>query len=246
MNKKTLKAALAGLILSVSGFANAGLIAYINASGSDVSFLNSMGHTVTNFVNPIGLTYGALSGYDSVIVSSNGVFTEATNLGNTLRTFADNGGGVVLTEFAFQGTWALQGAILDVGYNPFTNDPLSSGYVNSVTVGNILQPNDSLFDNLNTNNILGTYNANVGLSAGATLVADWSNGRHAFAYNNLNSSAVVGLNMFQFYNLDERTLLSNAINISMAGVNINSVPEPSTLAIFALGIMGLVSSRFKK
>jgi hypothetical protein len=36
------------------------------------------------------------------------------------------------------------------------------------------------------------------------------------------------------------------VNVTLNGVDVSNVPEPSTLAIFALGMIGLASRRFKK
>ncbi|MGB1261877.1 MAG: PEP-CTERM sorting domain-containing protein [Cognaticolwellia sp.] len=67
-------------------------------------------------------------------------------------------------------------------------------------------------------------------------------------------SEVVGLANFEFLSFSSNTQLPDVISVSnsfsiQSGQNslqIQSVPEPSTLAILALGIIGLASRRFKK
>ena len=220
--------------------ASAANIAYINASGGSVNYLTGYGHTVTNFNDPIGLTLGSLAGYDAILIASNGIFTQATNIGNVAKQFADAGGGVVLAQFAFQGQWQVGGGITNAGYSPFINDPLSSGYFISSSLGTVYDPTSPLLNGVTPGSTTTDYQANVGLDASAILVADWASGRHAIAYNLLPNSAVVGLNLFPdgsyLTSADSQRLVSNAINFS---VNASATtPEPVSLLVFG----GLVAS----
>jgi hypothetical protein len=85
-------------------------VAYVNSGGGNIDYLSAFGHTVTNINNPSPLTLADLAGFDAVVVTSNSPFSDSTGVGDTLAAFADNGGGVVMTEFVFQGIWALGGA----------------------------------------------------------------------------------------------------------------------------------------
>jgi hypothetical protein len=221
-------------------------VAYINAAGGSVGYLAGYGINVTNINDPIGLTLADLAGYDAIMVASNAVFSQATNIGNVAAAFADTGRGVVLTEFCFQGQWAVGGAITGAGYSPFINDPLSSDYFISENLGTIYDAGSPLFAGVNPANVTTDYQADVGLAAGATLVADWAGGRHAFAY----TTKVVALNLFpdSFYNTsaDNQRLVANALYLSTNLSPPNVVPEPATIASAALAGFGGLGTLWRK
>jgi hypothetical protein len=222
--------------------ARAANVAYVNACGGNLGYLSGYGHTVTNIDNPAGLTAAALAGYSAVIAASNCTFSDVAGVSNALKGFADAGGGVILTEFSLQGMWALSGGIMNPGYSPFTADPSSSGYVISSGLGTILNPGSPLFAGVNTANVFSMFQANVGLDAGATLVADWSGGRYAIAFNTLSSSKVIGLNLFPddayTTDVDTQRLVANAIDFSITGGG-QPVPEPVSLSLIGLGLVGI-------
>jgi hypothetical protein len=240
-----LAVAMLGLVLTATGPARAGLnVAYINAGGGDVSYLNSYGINVTNIDNPVGLTLSQLSGYDAIMIASNSIFSDPTGIGNVAADFADAGHGVVLTEFTFQGIWALGGRIMTAGYSPFTVDPTSSGYFIPDTLGTVSDPSSPLLSGVTASNVTTDYQANVGLDSGATLVADWTSGRHAIGYNTLASSSVVGLNTFPPAgyggSADSQALVANALYFSTHGGTPIATPEPATLASATVaGLMGV-------
>lgn len=221
-------------------------VAYINASGGTVNYLTGYGHTVTNFDDPVGLTIGDLAGFDALIIASNSIFSESTNIGNVAGQFADAGGGVVLTEFVFQGQWALGGQIMTPGYSPFTIDPLSGGYNINSNLGVTVDPASPLFAGVNTANVTTQFQAQVALQAGATLVASWDSGRLAIGFDDLGGNAVVGLNLFPdgFWTTDADTqrLVANAVSFSISST---SVPEPGVLGLIGLALSGLAFARRK-
>jgi hypothetical protein len=224
-------------------------IVYISASGSPVSYLTGLGHTVAYLENPTGLTLASLSSYDVAIAVSNSIFSEPANIGNVLGQFANSGKGVVLTEFVFQGEWALGGTIMGAGYSPFSIDPLSTGYNVSGGLGTIYDPGNPMFSGLTTANLQTSFQAQVGVNPGATLVADWASGRHAIAYRSLASSSIVALNLFpqdSYVNADTQRLVSNAVNYSMGvGGDPAPVPEPATMLIVGAGLLILGLIRFR-
>jgi len=87
----------------------------------------------------------------------------------------------------------------------------------------------------------GTYNANLADVQNAFSNVSWSN-----AASNINTTQTViqaaGFGSgFAFSHLNAHLFSFDAVD-----VGVSPIPEPSTLAIFALGMIGLVSRRFKK
>jgi len=235
---------IAGVMCSLVPSLRADQVAYIEASGGSIAYLSGYGHTVTDLGDPGSLTLADLAGYNAVVVASNSIFSNPTTIGNVVAEFAADGGGVVLTEFDFQGQWALSGNIMTHGYSPFTVDPLSSGYFFSSGLGTINDPSSPLLSGVNTADVSTGYQANVGLDPGATLVASWSSGRYAFAFNSLASSSVVDLNLFPaegYVTSDDELLLSNAIYFSESGHGSTTIPEPASMVL--LGTASLVLLR---
>ena len=194
MNMKMLKAALAGLVLSVSSFANAGLISFTYDS------------TVGSGTTMPGVTEGESLNFNLVL---------------------DNGGTTVVSQ-----TWDFSDFVsLDVttsgGYS-FSSFGAGSGSFTTDAGGNVVGMSDwrtwqqaSGFDSI---------------TGDISNAAWWLNGRNNVLRNMENRKGVYDANV-------------SAINMpSSWSVNdaSNSVPEPSTLAIFALGMIGLASRRFKK
>lgn len=244
--KSLSRVALAATLVAHSFGATAAVVAYVG-NGSTGNYLSSFGHSVTQITDPTSA--GFLAGYDAVVVSSNFPFTNATLIGDEVKAFADAGGGVVLAQFVFQGVWSLSGGINSAGYNPFVNDPTSVGYTISSALGTVYDASSELFDGLTIANIATTYQADVGLDAGATLVADWTSSRHAIAYNSLANSTVVGLNLFPsdgYLNADTQRLVSNAINFSLDSHGGGNVPEPSALALVGVALLGMAAARSRK
>ena len=198
-----LKATFAGLILSVSGFANAGLITH---EGNDwTESLTPPFGTLTTSVDDFFIDYGV----DYTFGNSEGVFSDPPN-----ALCGINASGVcdLLT--------AVDGQIVDLGT---TNQSFTSFI--SVTAGNAAQGTLLLeiFDI--SMNLLDT-------------VVNGSSGTSSFS---LDRGGVFDIAFFRVSGNDTWGLTAVSIESPMS-----EVPEPSTLAIFALGIMGLASRRFKK
>lgn len=209
MNIKMLKAAVAGLVLSVSGYANAGII----------------------------------------LINDEAIFQNA-GIANIVSDFEEFG----TSEFSEPSDPYLQGGI---SYS--SADNLVLGGSNSIY--------DTNGTNMLTNNfwnpIEGTFYQNFSLFG---FDAGWSNS------DDNGSRITIGTNIdtyvfdvdfdvasssafYGFIASDDEFFISfeitsnvyNAlVSIDNVTVGTSAIPEPSTLAIFALAIMGLAPRRFKK
>lgn len=192
MNIKMLKAALAGLVLSVSSLANAGLI-QMEAEYSSTSATQSFSWTM---------------------------LLEEADLNTVQNSF----------ELLSSPQYAFIVA-LDMLYIDSTGSSFSLNLNELKTAGVRMVYNHSPFlaDGTNQRHKINDINF-VGLPELAT----------AFE----SKGAQNGI-----YGVRPNTLADRAGTVSFALTSFKSttsVPEPSTLAIFALGIMGLASRRFKK
>ncbi len=206
MNLKMLKAALAGLVLSVSGFANAGLITTIDAGATNHVFASSL----DSGVGPIsenGMTWTASSdgyyGYDnSWGLSSNGSWNNMNLIG--LNTSFGS------LKVTFD---SLVSEVL-----AFVNYAGGGGYPQA-SIG-IYDINDVLLESFDLNDSVANGTVNGGWDYGfARNTAEIKSIKFTNAY-------IVATNLRSFVETD--------------------IPEPSTLAIFALGFIGLTVRRLKK
>lgn len=188
MNFKMLKAAFAGLVLSISGFASAGLIehSYIGATGINVD------------TNP-GSTFDLII-TDSFLIDS--LVVEIELSGSVFWTDLD--------LFLSNGFTTVQ--LL----NSIDND--ASGLF------------DVSFDDLSPTNLPSTGSA----------VGSYSPLNALSAFNGQSIAGTWTLTIVDDYVPGE--------NNSLVSFNLKAteVPEPSTLAIFGLALIGLASRRFKK
>jgi hypothetical protein len=196
MSLKMLKAAVAGLVLSVSGFANAGLI-----DVKSITISNALGQPLQ--VSEI-IAWGTVSNSD-LALSSLGATAVATGY---------------LTGFEGSCYFAAADCVLDGSGphsywdSPYTYHGSSASDILTITLGSISELSHfTIF--------------------GRTDVAS----RDLYNVSFLNSDKDV------LYTASVDARVNSIGRIDLPNTN---VPEPSTLAIFALGIMGLASRRFKK
>jgi hypothetical protein len=209
MNIKMLKVAVVGLVLSVSGFANAVLI------------------------------------------------TEATDAGETMATAFNLTGGVT----SINGTISNDVDVFRFSLasnTVFTISAITSNFDMNLLIFNGLGQGIAGNDDLNRDGGCG-----IGLgSLDSCLTLSLSAGDFFFAIGDNNTGAYDALGSQIMHNdsgiLASPTAASFAsfyhgsrsgsytVNFSTATSSPDPVPEPSILAIFALGIMGLVSRRLKK
>jgi len=191
MNIKMLKAALAGLILSVSGFANAGLINFDYDGPGKLD------------VDTAGITLVSFTVIDDSIITDLDVYVELSG--------------------SFTGNNSLWISHLGTDVQLFNSPGCCEFATGSM---------ESLFDDEAASlpswpNKVGTFKAVDLLSAfdGLSLAGSWT----------------LSIQDTSPYPNEGDDLITWAIRGTA-----QEVPEPSTLAIFALGIMGLASRRFKK
>jgi hypothetical protein len=219
MNIKMLKAAFAGMVLSVSGLANAGLIEYELLSISE-----RFGSTSNTYNGN-----GYIGAYNS---SYSGIFClERTTCKTALQ--AD------ITNLLALGDITLNSVFLSFDLKESSNgtqDVTASAFDSSGVLSHHFSAPTSYAQDIfsvngQTSNSLDITNL---FSQGYNLGNDW------FALH-LNASTDGMWTWTQAgYDRDDAN-----VRITV-DYSVNSVPEPSTLAIFALGIMGLASRRFKK
>lgn len=202
MNIKTLKAAIAGLVLSVSGFANAGLITFesghsgyfanesIQLDGFDITHSGSFAY-IQNTSSQAGNGSNVLYSYNRSTIS-----LSATS-GELFSLLAFDGGE---SHNIFPHGWS--NAIQVTGFN---------------LAGQVAQ---SIFR--------------------LDIDKSYLTGLETFSL-----SSFTGLSRVEFVGVCDTTC-NPEFSLDNISVATQAVPEPSTLAIFALSIMGLASRRFKK
>lgn len=223
MKVKFLKATFASLIIlltsTLSGVANAGVILSI-----DSVIENSMGENnccndfLVDMLNQQGLSSNYVSGVTD------------------FATFTSSG----VTHSASDATSWLSAQSVLSGYLIFD---LGAEY----SINNFVMWNGA-----------GGINASVnGFSLTTSLVSDFSVSTAVGSFNgqqdNYDATVYGMTNSFARYvRLDIESTFGNSCCTAIGeiafdvGARVNSVPEPSTLAIFALSILGLASRRFKK
>jgi len=164
-----------------------------------------------------------LSPYNAVLVWSDEDFYEPANLGDVLKDYVDQGGGVVLATYAYttahksRGT-EIEGGILDHGYSPFLpSGPIrTSGQMDAASVS---QPGHLFFDGVDLNNVYYRVNSSVSnpLPNGhsARVLANDTDGNFLISEN--ASDTVAGIEIYpgnlDYVNVtdDTRRLLANML-----------------------------------
>jgi hypothetical protein len=238
MKFKFLKMACLGLILSVNGFANAGLIvAGIGANYSQQAANEIVTTDLGGTINRLSHTdFNALSVAELIASYDVLLFTWATHTdlnadwASVIAPYLSAGGGVIFEDP--NNVFSDLGAIVSSSsyaswLTPFiTNNAISttvSGLTDGLPVGTNVEHNHFNFGG----GVTGLYGE---WGAGRIVIQGQDPDYHAYStapdsYGN------------------QYTLLSNEISWVSDSTE---VPEPSTLAIFALGMIGLASRRFKK
>ena len=221
MNFKVAHSVLCTLFLCVSSIAHAGLISFTDK----VSFDSAAGATVLETFDAGNCcrTYITINSSTVAGIQSGASYSLLSPLTGRYPLIFDAGGG-------FDSSWLHS-------YN---------------TVGT-----SALLINFDTTVSAFAFETNYYMGLGFTLQANNSDGTTSIeSYTGLNNT----LNFFGFTsdkNVTSIEILGNGDggvgpnnfaldNFQFGGVAHTQVPEPSTLAIFALGLIGLASRRFKK
>jgi hypothetical protein len=267
MKNKFLKMAVTGLVLSVSGFANAGLILVVSDATTDTSIgtaLSNAGHSVDTSINQYnsGETLALLNdltSYDAVYWSATG--NGYGDLNNSAAMFSN------LTNYANGG-----GNIFVTGYDSISspNDPTLIAFLggsnnidngsapnaianieNSLTTGLFdirgLTPSTTGNQTTDRDSLGGLGGDTVGIvESGFAGSYYWTLrtiglGEVAYVSNGNHIGALESENWTDSNSPYHMAVLNFAHNAGTV-----DVPAPSTLAILSLGLMGLAARRFKK
>jgi hypothetical protein len=201
MNRSVLKAALAGLILSVSSFANAGIITFTDRVDYEAYINGAITDDFLDVTDGSGST-GVRSGYNWDMSD----FGCASGPGQCGDNSSQN--------FSYDDNY-----IWTYNNGSFTFDS------NIFAFG---------FD-------FGSANGNTSVTLNGLQSQQTSTG----GFFGIASTDSQGFNVVN-YTKPTNYGLFDKLTYATQAVNATQVPEPSTLAIFALGIMGLASRRFKK
>jgi len=200
MNIKMLKAAVAGLVLSVSSLANAGIITFTDRAIYEAYISGSVLDDMLDVSQSFN-TGGIRSGYNWNMNDYGCVTSGCGDMSSQGMSYDDN-------------------YIWTYNNGAFTFDENIFAFV---------------FD-------FGSYNsATSGLQTQVTLNGYVSQQTLTGGFFGIASTDSQGFNVVNYTKSTQYGLFDK---VTYATQSVNAVPEPSTLAIFALGIMGLASRRF--
>ncbi len=190
--------------------------------------------------------------YGAVLVYSDAGFANSFALGNNLADYVDAGGGVVVAVFA-DASVALGGRYVSGGYLGINPSGQTQG--TELTLGTIHDPSSPIMAGVTSlDGGSSTWRSTGSVRAGSVVVADWLNGAPLVVTTPIGGHQTVALNFYppssavrsDFWNTSTQggLLMANALDFS-AGQR-SDVPEPASLALFGLGVLGLAVSRRKR
>jgi len=198
-----IKSVAAGLILLLScTWANAQvdvLIAYDGVNGCmDAPDAELLATGKFNSVSTFDISLGTpllsdLTGYDSVMVTTNCEPLNPVGVGDVLADYVDAGGNVVMTTYATSDPWSVEGRIMATGYAPL---PTTANLTCVTEPLVILQPSDPIFDGVNLAAMTIDHNCNMAdsvLDTGALLIAQDSAGVNMIARNASGNVTVINV-----------------------------------------------------
>jgi len=232
-NKKMLTSAFAGLVLSVSGFAHAGLI----NGGSDIIDQNDL------------TQLGSWLGNGDIDLTN--IFTKTGTQNSVDWHAAVDGKGATFTliEAIYNNNTFIFGGYNDYSWNSSTgyntvDYNVDNSFLFSLTNNVKLERSRFPYSTYNHSNYGATFGGGHDLYIDSDLATGYSNLGHSYgdtsAYRTTtNRNLLAGtfngwqIQKYETFTVNQATPRSE-------------VPEPSTLAIFALGVIGLAARKFKK
>lgn len=194
-------------------------------------------------------TLGELLAYTAVLVYSDDDFLDATAFGDVLADYVDAGGTVVFATFVYNIN-PIGGRIVTGDYMPLTLGAQDSP--GGLTLVPVLPGHPLLAGVTSLNGGTSSYHNIVTPTAGATLVANWSNGRPLIAVK----GSVVGLNFYppssdsrvDFWDAttDGARIMANALGQAGAGFGpgpatpVPTLSEWSMIILFGLLALGAI------
>jgi hypothetical protein len=243
MKIKLLKGSMIGLVFFVSGFVNVANAGFITSSLGNLNSLtadyNQTGTGLFPSFNTTG--FGALNGTGTTSDATNDSATFKLSLAN-LSAFTGT-----TDQYLFEsgGVGHGIGIVYQAGnlitfaqrtYNPLNT--LSLDVTSMIGQSFDIVASLSFDDNFMRLFVGGSLFGELAIGTSSN---DWDGGNGG-AFGTLNSSSVMGTSGIAFAS----GTLSDFNYYHDIVVDASVVPAPSTLAIFALGIIGLASRRFKE
>lgn len=219
MNFKIIKATTLGFVLSISNIVNAGIITFDNptiTSGAQSYSADSDGDSIIDVIFTI--TPNQSIGLQSQGPGANQLYTDGIGMGWDISD-------TLKVDF-------IHGAINNLSFGMIFGNFINIGGIDEVTF--------SIFDN--TNNILDSV----------TQIADYTfldNGNQSDfpeTFFDLSFTGVASYATFSSFNGPSADFFIDNLSGTFGSSERSTVPEPSTLAVLVLGLLGFNSRRFKK
>ncbi len=233
MKSKMLKPALAGLVLSVSSFANAGLIDLSNWSATAGGNWTVDASKTSVFQTINGEPTYFLSDSNYIDTKFDGTFGVETSIDDDFIGFAfgyNNSNDYLLFDWK-QGNQGVASSGFTLSHITGSDVDFWGHTGNDISIlASNYTGNNGWVDNT-------TYNFSLDFThSGISIDIDGN--------NIFDVSGTFQTGKFGFYNYSQSHVRYTGFEETVSPSK--DVPEPSTLAIFALGIMGLVSKRKNK
>jgi len=140
-------------------------------------------------------TLSVLQAFDAVLVWSDIGFQNSALLGDNLADYVDSGGGVVVAVFTL-GTVPLSGRFNST-YQAITQGTLTAGGGGNKLLGTIFDPGHPILNGVTSFDGGTTSFRSTGtLTAGATRIADWTDGNILIATKDVNGTKRADLGFF--------------------------------------------------
>ncbi|MCC7292635.1 MAG: thrombospondin type 3 repeat-containing protein [Phycisphaerales bacterium] len=185
---------------------DAGLQSYLSGDGrfSLVDAIDARSYTPS---------LSELQNYDAVITWSNYCYADGYTLGNNLRDYVDQGGGVVIATFAHYADGSCLGpggGWLSDQYDPILNSFNVSG--GAPSIGTVDDPGHPIMSGVSDVQP-GYYFYGTSLSGGASAVFHWDNGEIGCAVKTVGSGKTVALNLEPYFDTGAHrdVLIANAM-----------------------------------